>query len=86
MGFSPLLIVADCVLERCDLRPELTMVYDCDGSRPTVCVTGRWAGVDSAWEQEKLEARKMLKNGDESHLSSARFVGRAWGYQNATHR
>jgi len=21
-----------------------------------------WAGVDSAWEQEKLEARKMLKN------------------------
>jgi hypothetical protein len=25
---------------------------------------------------EKLEARKMLENGDESHLSSARFVGR----------
>jgi len=43
---------------------------------PTVCVTGRWAGVDSAWEQEKLEARKMLENGDESHLSSARFVRR----------
>ena len=36
--------------------------------------TGRWAGVDSAWEQEKLEARKLLENGDESHLSSARFV------------
>jgi hypothetical protein len=32
-------------------------------------------GVDSAWEQYKLEARKMLKNGDESHLSSARCVG-----------
>jgi len=32
--------------------------------------------VDSAWEQYKLEARKMLENGDESHLSSARFVGR----------
>jgi hypothetical protein len=30
--------------------------------------------VDSAWEQEKLEARKMFENGDESHLSSARFV------------
>jgi len=36
--------------------------------RLTVCVTGRWAGVDSAWEQKKLKARKMLKNGDESHL------------------
>jgi hypothetical protein len=42
--------------------------------QPTVCVTGAGAGVDSAWEQEKLEARKMLENGDESHLSSARFV------------
>jgi hypothetical protein len=31
--------------------------------------------VDSTWEQEKPEARKMLENGDESHLSSARFVG-----------
>ena len=26
----------------------------------TVCVTGRWAGVDNALEQEKPEARKML--------------------------
>ena len=39
--------------------------------RLTVCVTGRWADVDNAWEQEKPEARKMLVNGDESHLSSA---------------
>jgi len=31
-------------------------------SRPTVCVTCVWAGVDSVWEQEKLEARKMLEN------------------------
>ena len=38
---------------------------------PTVCVTGRWAGVDSAWEQRKLEARKMLENGGESHQSGA---------------
>ncbi len=30
--------------------------------------------MDSAWEQRKLEARKMLENGDESHLSSACFV------------
>jgi hypothetical protein len=34
---------------------------------------GRWAGVDTAWEQEKLEARKLLdaKRATESHLSSA---------------
>ena len=35
-----------------------------------------WAGVDSVWEQEKLEARKMLENAAESHTSGARFVGR----------
>jgi len=29
---------------------------------PTVCVTCVWAGVDSAWEQRKLEARKILEN------------------------
>jgi hypothetical protein len=33
-----------------------------------------WAGVDKAWEQEKLEARKMLENAAESHTSGARFV------------
>jgi hypothetical protein len=32
--------------------------------------------VDSAWEQDKLEARKMLENAAESPASSARFVGR----------
>jgi hypothetical protein len=43
----------------------------------TVCVNGTGAGVDSALEQYKLEARKMLdaKRGDESHLPSACFVG-----------
>jgi hypothetical protein len=40
----------------------------------TVCVTCVWAGVDSAWEQEKLEARKMLLNRADSHTSGARFV------------
>ncbi|HNE06164.1 MAG TPA: hypothetical protein PLT08_16685, partial [Anaerolineales bacterium] len=35
-----------------------------------------WAGVDSAWEQEKLEAWKMLENAAESHTSGARGVGR----------
>jgi len=33
-----------------------------------------WAGVDSAWEQEKLEARKMPENAAESHTSGARCV------------
>jgi hypothetical protein len=41
-----------------------------------VCVTCVWAGVDSVWEQEKLEARKMLENAAESHTSGARCVGR----------
>jgi hypothetical protein len=31
-------------------------------------------GWDSAWEQKKTEARKMLENGAESHQSAARFV------------
>jgi len=36
-----------------------------------------WAGVDSIWEQEKLEARKMLAvDAAESNTSGARFVGR----------
>jgi len=30
-----------------------------------------WVGVDSVWEQEKLEARKMLENAAESHTSGA---------------
>jgi len=30
--------------------------------------------VDNAWEQEKLEARKMPENAAESHTSGARFV------------
>jgi len=33
-----------------------------------------WAGVDSVWEQKKLEARKVLENAADSHTSGARFV------------
>ena len=33
------------------------------------------AGVDSAWEQRKLEARKLLENAAESPASSAHGVG-----------
>jgi len=42
--------------------------------RSTVCVTGGVAGVDSALEQKKLEARKMLEKTAESPASSARCV------------
>lgn len=37
-------------------------------------VTGAGAGVNSVWEQKKLEARKMLVNRAESPASSTRFV------------
>jgi len=39
---------------------------------------GAGAGVDSAWEQEKLEARKLLEKAAESPASSACFVGWFW--------
>jgi hypothetical protein len=41
-----------------------------------------WAGVDSAWEQKKLEARKMLENAAESHTSGACFVSPLFGLDN----
>jgi hypothetical protein len=40
-----------------------------------------WAGVDKAWEQEKLEARKMLLEAADSHTSGARFVGQFFAYR-----
>jgi hypothetical protein len=49
--------------------------------RLTVCVTCVWAGVDSVWEQKKLEARKMLENAAESHTSGARFVSPLFVWQ-----
>jgi hypothetical protein len=51
-------------------------LYLQEDKRLTVCVTGVWADVDNAWEQEKLEARKMLVNHADSHTSGARFVRR----------
>ena len=53
------------------------MVLNID-TRLTACVSGLRAGVDSAWEQEKPKARKMLVNRAESRKSTARFVG--WRY------
>ena len=49
--------------------------------RLTVCVTGAGAGEDSAWEQKKLEARKMPENAAESPASSARGVRRFANFQ-----
>ena len=42
----------------------------------TACVTRKWAGVDTVWEREKLEARKKLEKRADSHLSGARCVRR----------
>jgi len=42
-----------------------------------------WVGVDNAWEQKKLEARKMLESAAESHTSGARFVGWRFVVQDA---
>jgi len=36
--------------------------------------------VDSVWEPEKLEARKMLENTAESPASSSRFVGQLFTF------
>jgi len=55
-----------------------TRIFVYEGRRLTVCVTCVWAGVDNAWEQKKLEARKMLENAAESHTSGARFVRRVY--------
>jgi hypothetical protein len=38
-------------------------------------------GVDNAWEEDKLKARKMLENSYSPHLSSARYVGRTACYR-----
>ena len=45
-----------------------------ESSKKLVGYSGLGAGVDSAWEQEKLEARKMLENAAESPASAARCV------------
>jgi len=39
-----------------------------------------WAGVDNAWEQGKLEARKMLENAADSHTSGGRVKGWRLGF------
>jgi hypothetical protein len=60
-------------IQRFQVQVLLINIFYCD-QITTVCVTGAGAGVDSVWEQEKLEARKILENAAESPASSARFV------------
>jgi len=40
--------------------------------------------VDSAWEQKKLEARKMLENAAESHTSGVSMKAQSNGLQSGT--
>jgi hypothetical protein len=60
--------------------PNISWYFELQFSRQTVCVTCVWADVDNAWEQKKLEARKMLENAarEASHTSGARFVRRRY--------
>ena len=58
--------------------------------RLTVCASGLWVGRDSVWEQEKLEARKLLENAAESqnplHALLARSLfGRVCALNNFTY-
>ncbi|MCC7118205.1 MAG: hypothetical protein IT310_06740 [Anaerolineales bacterium] len=52
---------------------------NCARGVPTVCVTCVWAGVDSVWEQKKLEAWKMLENAAESHTSGVSMKAQSDG-------
>jgi hypothetical protein len=63
---------------------ELVIKFPTFSTVSTVCVTGAGAGVDSAWEREKLEARKMLVNRAESPASSARCVGLPFSFTEGT--
>jgi len=60
------------IKQTCESKAYLFLLLGC----PTACVTCVWAGVDKVWEQEKLQARKILENAAESHTSGARFVRR----------
>jgi len=42
--------------------------FMCAWSQRLTLLAG-WRGMNSVWEQKKLEARKLLKNGADSHQS-----------------
>jgi hypothetical protein len=50
------------------------------GRKPLLQLGLMWRRVDSAWEQKKLEVRKMLENAAESPPSSACFVGTLFAF------
>ena len=52
-GWNLTTVCSNSMTYRSDLPMDLAR-------RRTDCVTCVWAGVDNAWEQRKLEARKML--------------------------
>ena len=72
-----------------------TRAHCISSRRPTAGVTGAGAGVASAWEQKKLEARKMLavgaadsqpsgapsNDGERSFFTEERLVGYAENMQ-----
>jgi len=41
----------------------------------TLCSSGQWAGVDSAWEQYKLEARKIFEKPHRTYLAMYALLG-----------
>jgi len=47
-----------CMGALCAVLQSVLSQYDLLLCRPTACVTGKWAGLDSVWEREKLEAKK----------------------------
>jgi hypothetical protein len=42
-------------------RSKITAALITIAKRPTVCVPGRWAGVDNTWEQENSKPEKRSK-------------------------
>ena len=67
------------------IKKKLCLDMDSASVRLTVSVTRKWAGVEAAWEQKKLEARKLPEKRADSHLSGARIV-RPHALAEPTHR
>ena len=57
----------------------LHLLFGAASQRFALPACGR--SVDSAWEQEKLEARKMPENAADSHTSGACFVRCGWTWR-----
>ena len=67
-------MVSKCNTSRSGLTKNYMEIVNClQAAAERFALSRRdvWAGVDNAWEQEKLEARKMLLNRADSHTSGA---------------